>query len=69
MILFADIGNSAIKWATSVDLPNMNDPDAEYYVRSQFSNVLESRWHNMVAPQHLMVSNVAGKEIEESLTH
>jgi len=69
MILFADIGNSAIKWATSVDLPNMNSLDAEHYVRSQFSDVLESRWHNMVAPQHLMVSNVAGQEIEEALTH
>ena len=69
MILLVDIGNTAIKWATSEDLVNLNNSDAEYYVRSQFSDVLESRWLDMVAPQRLMVSNVAGQEIEESLMH
>jgi len=67
MILLIDVGNTAIKWATSEDLVNLNNPDAEYYVRSQFSDVLESRWLDMVAPQRIMVSNVAGQEIEESL--
>lgn len=68
MILLVDIGNSAIKWACTETYEKLLNADAGFYTRNLLSGVLDSKWKNIDCPEKILVSNVAGREIEQSLT-
>lgn len=68
MILLVDIGNSAIKWACTESFEKLVDTDFEFYQRTRLPEILESKWKNLNSTERILVSNVAGEEIEQSVT-
>lgn len=68
MILLVDIGNSAIKWACTETFENLVNADFEFYTHTRLSEVLDSIWIKIDNPEQILVSNVSGKEVEQSVT-
>ena len=67
MILLVDIGNSAIKWACTETFEKLENADIEFYRHTRLSDVLDAKWKKIESPEQILVSNVAGKEIEKDL--
>ncbi|MFK5970852.1 MAG: type III pantothenate kinase [Candidatus Marithrix sp.] len=67
MILLVDIGNTAIKWAI---LENNNLGIQQYiaYEASGLDYTLAKIWKSIDKPEAIWISNVAGTQINESIT-
>jgi len=64
--LLVDIGNSRVKWAM-YESGCLINPAAEFYELTHLREILDSNWNDISTPDHLMVSNVAGDEVADTI--
>lgn len=67
MKLLVDIGNSRIKWAYLVNR-ELKDPQAHDYKEVDINELLENAWQDKNKPEHIFISNVAGKGIADKVS-
>ncbi len=66
MNLLIDIGNSCIKWAMH-DSENLVNSTAEFYEPASLQSILDLNWNKFSTPDRLLVSNVAGQGVADTL--
>jgi len=65
--LLVDVGNSRVKWANSNKL-TIDNYGSFRLKQLSLGESLDSHWQQIINPEHVWVSNVAGKEIALTLT-
>lgn len=66
MKLLVDVGNTRIKWGLS-DSRAISEHGALTYQDKPITQVLTAAWHNLPAPECILVANVAGASFAEQL--
>ncbi len=66
MNLLVDIGNARIKWGLQ-DGNNWTDGEAQLHKGRAFKDIARPIWKDLVQPERVIVSNVAGREYEKSV--
>ncbi len=66
MNLLVDIGNARIKWAVQ-DQDEWSDGEALLHKGRAFKDVARPAWKQLVQPDRVVVSNVAGRDYEKSV--
>lgn len=66
MQLLIDVGNSRIKWAFW-DGHKLESPQSANHRGVNFDRLLHHLWRNIEQPQSILITNVAGKEIDAAL--
>lgn len=66
MDLLVDIGNARIKWGLQ-DGDSWTDGEAQLHKGRAFKDIARPIWKDLVQPERVIVSNVAGREYEKSV--
>ena len=66
MNLLVDIGNARIKWGLQ-DGDSWTDGEAQLHKGRAFKDIARPIWKDLVQPERVIVSNVAGREYEKSV--
>mgnify|MGYP000458778047 CR=1 FL=1 len=66
MNLLVDIGNARIKWGLQ-DGDSWTDGEAQLRKGRAFKDIARPIWKDLVQPERVIVSNVAGREYEKSV--
>ena len=66
MNLLVDIGNARIKWGLQ-DGNSWTDGEAQLHKGRAFKDIARPIWKDLVQPERVIVSNVAGREYEKSV--
>jgi type III pantothenate kinase len=66
MNLLVDIGNARIKWGLQ-DGDSWADGEAQLHKGRAFKDIARPIWKDLVQPERVIVSNVAGREYEKSV--
>ena len=67
MMLLLDVGNTSIKWAVR-ESTEMSPAGCFQHQNKDFNALAQTAWASLPAPEKIMVSNVAGSDIGDSLT-
>ena len=68
MMLLVDMGNSSIKWAI-LESGTLSPQQRIQYRNTSFASMLEKAWRQLEPSEGIWVSNVAGPQKAEILTH
>jgi len=66
MNLLVDIGNARIKWALQQG-DSWADGEAQLHKARAFKDIVRPLWKDLVQPDRVIVSNVAGRDYEKSV--
>ena len=67
MMLLLDVGNTSVKWAVRENR-EMGPAGCFQHQNEDFNVLAQAAWASLPAPEKIMVSNVAGRDIGDSLT-
>jgi type III pantothenate kinase len=67
MNLLVDIGNTRIKWASQLDQRLVSTDAVVHRDQEDLSVLIDRCWLNLEPPARIIVSNVAGEQIEQAL--
>jgi len=66
MMLLLDVGNTSVKWAAREDA-GMDPVGCFQYQNKDFNALAQAAWGDLQAPEKIVVSNVAGSDMGDSL--
>lgn len=67
MNLLVDVGNTRIKWASQLDRRLVSTDAVVHRDQEDLSALIGRNWQNLESPTRIIVSNVAGRRIEQAL--
>ena len=68
MMLLLDVGNTSVKWAVR-EPERMSSAGCFQYQGKDLNALAQGAWHDLQAPEKIVVSNVAGTSMGDRLAH